>query len=326
VTAAHAPELRQLRHFLAAAEEGSFARGASRLGVSPQAVAATTSRLERQLGRPLFLRHGPRGLELTPAGVELLAGARDLVERASALERLVRASARDARGRLRVGLFDGGAGPLTSPILRAFAVGHPGVAVSVQPLGVEQTPDLLERRVDVAVVLPPLDDPRVHVEPLLRVPRVACVPFASDLADADVLTPDVLLDRTYGPRYPWETTRWEGQWSLTPERNGDEPRRLRPDGERTPAEQFMRLATHGAVIVLPALLAPMADAVGLRPIPVAGLPPVHLALACLPDAPPEAFAFIGTARETARTLGRLVPGGEAPPPEVIGDPGPASAG
>jgi len=155
---------------------------------------------------------------------------------------------------------------------------------------------------------------------------VACVPFASELADAEVLTPDALLEQTFGPRYPWETMRWEGQWSLTPERNGYEPRRLRPDGERTPAEQFMRLANHGAVIVLPALLGPMVDAVGLRAIPVPGLHPVHLALACLPDAPPEAFAFIAAARETARALERLVPGGEAPPPDACGDPGAAGAG
>jgi len=186
-----------------------------------------------------------------------------------------------------------------------------------------QTPDVLERRVDVALVLAPLDDERVHVEPLLAVPRVAGVPFAMGLADAEQLTPDLLLDQTFGPRYPWETTRWEGQWSLLPERGGDEPRRLQPRGERTPIEQFMRFANEGAVIVLPAHFAPVLAGIGLRAIPVLGLGPAHLALARLPDGPAAAAAFIASARETARDLAGLLPGAHAPPAGALGDPGPA---
>jgi LysR family nitrogen assimilation transcriptional regulator len=64
-------ETRALRYFQTVAECGSYSRGARLLRISQPAVSRQIRRLEHELGRPLFKRHG-HGISLTPAGRILL--------------------------------------------------------------------------------------------------------------------------------------------------------------------------------------------------------------------------------------------------------------
>jgi DNA-binding transcriptional LysR family regulator len=68
-------ELRQLRYFVAVAEELHFGRAAERLHMSQSPLSRTIRELERQLGLVLFVRT-TRRVELTPAGTALLERAR----------------------------------------------------------------------------------------------------------------------------------------------------------------------------------------------------------------------------------------------------------
>ncbi|HEY2061059.1 MAG TPA: LysR family transcriptional regulator, partial [Amycolatopsis sp.] len=61
------PELRQLRYFVAAADETSFTRAAAGLHVAQQSLSQQITVLERILGTKLFDRDG-RGARLTAAG------------------------------------------------------------------------------------------------------------------------------------------------------------------------------------------------------------------------------------------------------------------
>ena len=72
------PELRQLRAFVAVAEELNFTRAAERLHLAQQAVSKSVGQLERELGVEL--------LERTTREVRLTAGRR----------RAARAGGRDA--------------------------------------------------------------------------------------------------------------------------------------------------------------------------------------------------------------------------------------
>ncbi|WP_326689283.1 MULTISPECIES: LysR family transcriptional regulator [unclassified Streptomyces] len=63
-------DLALLRTFLAVHRAGSFTRAAALLGVSQPAVTGQIRTLERQLGRPLFLRQA-RGVTATTVGEEL---------------------------------------------------------------------------------------------------------------------------------------------------------------------------------------------------------------------------------------------------------------
>src|SRR6201987_1285857 len=68
-------ELRQLRYFVAVAEELHFGRAAERLHMSQSPLSRAIRDLERDVGVVLFVRT-TRRVELTPAGVALLERAR----------------------------------------------------------------------------------------------------------------------------------------------------------------------------------------------------------------------------------------------------------
>ena len=70
--------LRELRYFVAVAEEGNFGRAAARLHITQPTLSQQITKLERQMRTPL-LERGHRGVRVTPAGARLLAASRELL-------------------------------------------------------------------------------------------------------------------------------------------------------------------------------------------------------------------------------------------------------
>ena len=86
-------ELRQLRYFVAVAEELHFRRAAERLHVAQPAVSEQVRKLELDLGVQLFERT-QRSVSLTDAGVALLEEARRVLRQTEVARQAARGATR----------------------------------------------------------------------------------------------------------------------------------------------------------------------------------------------------------------------------------------
>ncbi|MET7702768.1 LysR family transcriptional regulator, partial [Streptomyces sp. NPDC005485] len=152
---------RDLRYFVAVADELHFTRAAERLYVSQPALSKQIRALERQLGVELFHRDR-HGVELTSAGAELLPHARRVLaaweEGAAAVERARAAQ----RSTLVVGMSTSpGRGGLLPAIRSRFTSAYPEATVRLKQVSWEDpTAGLADGAVDVAFVWLPLPDAR----------------------------------------------------------------------------------------------------------------------------------------------------------------------
>ena len=152
-------ETRELRYFVAVAEELHVGRAAERLGMAQPPLSRAVAQLERRLGATLFTR-GPRGVALTAAGETLLREGRAALDAVEAAERRTRRTA-EAVGETPVVLTAkaGASGELLAKLLDAYAA-EPGavdVEVVLSPPG-HQAAMLRDGRADVAILHRPFDD------------------------------------------------------------------------------------------------------------------------------------------------------------------------
>jgi DNA-binding transcriptional LysR family regulator len=170
-------ELRQLRYFVAVAEEGSLTRAAGRLHLAQQSLSEQIRTLEAQLGVTLFVRSS-RGAELTDAGAVLLREARPLLAQAERAE----AAVRGERVSLRVGFLSSVANYVMPPVVRAFRERHPEVELHVEDVAIATLVERLRAGdLDAGLTRPPhVDD--LDTEPVLREPVAAVLPEDHRLA------------------------------------------------------------------------------------------------------------------------------------------------
>lgn len=151
-------DLRQLRQFIAVAEELHFHRAAARLNMSQPPLTATIRRLEEEIGAEL-LERGNRVVRLTPAGAALLAHARLTVEAADRAVAAARDAAAGRVGTLRLTYVGSALYGRLAGVVRAFRRGYPDVRLDLrEATTAAQARMLREGASDLAVLLPPLGD------------------------------------------------------------------------------------------------------------------------------------------------------------------------
>jgi len=150
-------ETRELRYFVAVAEELHFARAAARVGIEQSPLSKAITQMERRLGVRLFIRTR-RSTQLTAAGETLLGDARRILAEVDAAERRLSAVAAGRPGRLRVGLGEDLAHPRISKLIAETRQDEPDVDIEVTraPLNV-QLAELRAGRMDVGFVLGAID-------------------------------------------------------------------------------------------------------------------------------------------------------------------------
>lgn len=199
-------DVRQLRYFVAVAEELHFGRAAERLSIAQPPLSRTISDMERQMGVSL-LERTTRQVRLTPAGEVLLREARAVLDSiAAATRRTQRAGQGGSTLRLALKVdYDGGLLPRVLAAYQRDENSRP-VELLLGDLG-EQVQALRDGRADVALVPVPFDDRGLDTLPVLTEPRFVALATGDALADrpslrlAD-LAGKVLADGTPATRGP----------------------------------------------------------------------------------------------------------------------------
>ncbi len=175
------PDLRQLRYFVAVAEERHFGRAAERLSMTQPPLSQAIRALEEALGVALFART-KRTVELTPVGADLLPEVRKLLAAAEGLRPLAQSLARGEAGTLSLAFVSTADYGLLPQLLREFAARYPHVQLQLAEATSDvQIDELVAGRIDAGLVIPPL--PPRHAAaltylPVMREPLVAALPSA----------------------------------------------------------------------------------------------------------------------------------------------------
>jgi DNA-binding transcriptional LysR family regulator len=160
-------ELRQLEYFAAVARFGHFGRAAQEVYVTQSALSQQVARLEAELGVALLVRT-PKGVELTPAGVELCDYAATILGQVAQARAAIDGHRGAARGVVRIAAtaHDSAALP---PALVAFHRAHPQVQLSLRHCGPAQLTELLGARMIDAGILGVDDGSRIPAGATARI-------------------------------------------------------------------------------------------------------------------------------------------------------------
>ncbi|MDI3388532.1 LysR substrate-binding domain-containing protein [Streptomyces sp. B-S-A8] len=176
-------ELRQVRYFLALAEECHFGRAAARLHVAQPALSQQIKQLERELGTPLFHR-STRHVELTEAGRELTGYARTLLAEAERARLHMTELATGRAGRVSVGFIGTATYDVLPRVARTVRAQLPQIALELH--GELLTPQLVDGLLagtyDLAVFRSATAPESVSVTPLRTEKLVAVLPAHHPLA------------------------------------------------------------------------------------------------------------------------------------------------
>ncbi|MGW2613728.1 LysR family transcriptional regulator [Streptomyces sp. NPDC001500] len=177
-------ETRELRYFVAVAEELHFGRAAQRLGIAQPPLSRAIQQLERRLGAALLDRTS-RTVTLTEAGSVLLIEGRAALEAVDAAERRTRRAALRGSGRAGLVLVTkaSASSELLARLLDAYAAEPDAVPVEVILCGpAEQGRLLREGRADVALLHRPFDSTAgFHTDVLGTEGQVAILPAGHPL-------------------------------------------------------------------------------------------------------------------------------------------------
>ncbi|MER6500694.1 LysR family transcriptional regulator [Streptomyces sp. NPDC001455] len=258
-------EIRELRYFVAVAEELHFGKAAQRLGIAQPPLSRTITQLERRLGTALLERNS-RKVTLTEAGTVLLAEGREILSAVTAAERRTQRAAK-AHPSLVLAVKSGTGGELLTKLLDAYAT-EPGAAtVDLLICEAHQHRQLLEEeQADVALLHLPFDSAAgLDTETLYTEGQVAILPASHPLAIRSQIR---MADVTRLPELPM--ARWPGPGGSYPEGPGAEIRNL--------TQLFQLIALGRTTVVIPESASTDLRR-DLAAVPVLDAPPVTTVIA-----------------------------------------------
>lgn len=198
--------LHQLRIFHAVAQNGSFARAAEALHLSPPTLSLQVKQLSETVGQPLFEQLGKK-IYLTAAGQTLATACGDIETRMERLGEDLAALQGVERGQLRLAILT--TVKYTVPkLLGGFCAAHPGIDVAMV---VGNREKLLQRLAgnedDLYIMGQPPEQMDVISEPFADNPLVLVAPPGHPLVGKKRIAPERLRNEPFILREPGSGTR-----------------------------------------------------------------------------------------------------------------------
>lgn len=178
-------ETRALRYFQTVAEFGSYSRAAEFLRISQPAVSRQIGKLEAEIGRPLFKRHG-HGVSLTEAGRILLERSHVALRQLEQTKAEIRGGQAGPSGVISLALPPAAGHFLAPALVERFGAEFPNVFLKIVGGFSGYIHEWLVRgQVDLACVHDPLPQRGFETTPLVReevylVGRPRSAPFGRD--------------------------------------------------------------------------------------------------------------------------------------------------
>jgi DNA-binding transcriptional LysR family regulator len=195
-------ELRQLRCFIAVAEELHFGKAAEKLGLAAPALSRQIGALESELGARLLART-TRHVTLTRAGLMLLEDARAVMMRLERTAQSVREASVDTSRVLRVGAVDAASSSFLPGVIATFRKAQPQVDFRFVEAMTSPLLQMLEAgKLDLVLTRPPRkgmcgEDCRFEVlrveRPLVLLPQGHALAAAREVSMLDLVNQPLIL-------------------------------------------------------------------------------------------------------------------------------------
>jgi DNA-binding transcriptional LysR family regulator len=280
-------ELRQLRFFVAVAEEGNISRAAQKIFLTQPALSRQIKALEEELGQCVLERQA-HSIRLTPAGEVLLHEARELLAHADLV--LERVGATGHGLRLRVGYAPSFAAGILATAVSNFTQTHPNAHVELFDFSTkEMLTGLEDDKLDIAITIRREDEARgLKWEPILKTSWNLAVNRQNPLAKLKRATP---ADLGKEPLVIYRRSDYREYWEAIAAWLRAEHLQPRIAGEYDGVESLMAAVEAGL-------------GVALVPASIGKLFPDRVCLIPLSSAPPPVIIHVGyrTSRSSDQPL------------------------
>lgn len=175
-------DMRQIRYFLAVAEELNITRAAGKLHIAQPPLSRQLMDLEEELGTKLFIR-GNRKIQLTPEGLLLKRRGEQILGLAEKTEEEIHEMGRGMSGTLYLGTVEGCGPYLAAEWIAGFKKLYPNVTYDLWNGNSDDLTDRLrEGLIDLAITMEPFNSEVLDGFEVGREDWVALIPKSHPLA------------------------------------------------------------------------------------------------------------------------------------------------
>lgn len=162
------PHPTDIEYFLEVAHALNISRAAERIGISQPSLSLSIQRLEHSMGASLLVR-SKKGVQLTPAGKNLMDGARVLLDQWKTLSESSKKRHSELAGHYTIGCHPSVAQYTLPHFFPDLLLEHPDLNIQLQHgLSRYITEQVISLKTDLGIVVNPVRHPDLVITPLLE--------------------------------------------------------------------------------------------------------------------------------------------------------------